>query len=72
MIYNHHWDLTTIPDDKFASERGRRNQAKRGSTAKLSPCVGCATSLTARQRRAACPECGKMQPWKDVYAYRAS
>jgi len=53
------WDLSTIPDDVFMSERGRRNVSKRkvckapgGSKPTLVSCLGCreVTSLTKFKR----------------------
>ncbi len=63
-VYTPDWDLKTIPDDKFASERGRRNRARQGTRSLriiLEPCIHCAEPLGVRQRRGACPMCGKRQ-----------
>jgi hypothetical protein len=60
--YQPHWDLSTIPDEAFASENGRRNRAKapRAPNLKLEPCGQCGKQLSARERRRACPKCGKV------------
>lgn len=66
MEYRETWDLSTIPDDIWASEHGRRQRLKgpRATYIKLSPCPGpkCGKELTATQRRLpACPYCGHKQ-----------
>lgn len=66
MQYRDTWDLSTIPDDLWASEHGRRQRAKApaATNIKLEPCPGpkCRAQLTATQRRLpACPECGRKQ-----------
>ena len=60
MKYQASWDLSTIPDDQWASEHGRRNRAKapRATNVNLKPCPSCGTKLTARQRRQPCIKCG--------------
>ena len=61
--YRETWDLSTIPDDVWASEHGRRNRLKgpRAPNLKLEPCKHCLEPLSARQRRRACIKCGKRQ-----------
>lgn len=63
VAYARNWDLSTIPDDVWASEHGRRNRAKApdATNIKLQPCIHCTELLTARERRKACPHCGKRQ-----------
>lgn len=66
MDYRETWDLTTIPDDLWNRENGRRQRAKgpRVTYVKLEPCPGpkCRAQLTATQRRLpSCPECGRKQ-----------
>lgn len=56
MKYSPNWDLTTIPDLEFASERARRVAAKRVYQPKLAACPKCGQMLSARQRRYRCPE----------------
>lgn len=62
-IYRPSWDLTTIPDEPFESEAGRRRRAKgpRVTRQKLEPCIHCGESLNARQRRGKCIKCGLPQ-----------
>lgn len=57
------WDLSTIPDEVWASEQGKRSRAKapRATNVKLEPCKYCGESLTARERRRACKTCGRSQ-----------
>jgi hypothetical protein len=57
MQWSPEWDLSSIPEDKFKSERARRQVAKRktvGNT-RLGPCRKCGRMLTTRQRRLPCP-----------------
>lgn len=58
--YSIHWDLSTIPEDVFKSEIGRRTRPQTPNL-KLEPCIHCGTALNARQRRRACISCGKRQ-----------
>lgn len=56
------WDLTTIPDKEFNSERGRRLAEKRPAPAvpkKLRPCPLCAKPFGARELREHKPRCPK-------------
>ena len=64
--YQPHWDLTTIPDGPFNSERGRRHALKgsQQSNMKLRPCDQCGNALNATQRRKPCPNCGHTHPRK--------
>ena len=58
--YQTHWDLSTVPVDKWASENGRRQRAKAPARTyvKLAPCKGCKYLLTAVERRLPrCPYC---------------
>lgn len=59
MKYKPSWELETIPEDKWASEHGRRQRAKgpKVTYAKLKPCDGCGRQLTATERRKPCPQC---------------
>ena len=63
MSYVPSWDLSTIPDEVWASEQGRRSRAKapRVTNVKLEPCKHCGEPLTARERRRACKTCGRSQ-----------
>lgn len=65
--YQPDWDLTSIPDDVFQSERGRRNRMKQGlpPNLKLKPCKGCQALLSATQRRQRCPDCGFVNVRRD-------
>jgi len=51
------WDLSTIPDKLFLSERARRNAAKRTKPTRLNlqPCPKCGKVMNSRQRRYPCP-----------------
>lgn len=67
--YQSHWDLTTIPDEQWASEHGRRQRAKAATYQVIKPCNGtqsngkpCNTLLNATQRRKPCPSCGYTHP----------
>jgi ribosomal protein S27AE len=63
--YKPTWDLTTIPDDEFKSEHGRRNRAKApaATNVNLKQCAnGCGTWLNATERRKPCPKCGYVHP----------
>lgn len=58
--WNEGWDLSTIPDEVFQSEVGRRNAAKRkyapscGHKKKPDPdCPTCRQRIYRRERRAA-------------------
>lgn len=54
------WDLTTIPDPEFNSERGRRLAEQRSTPAvpkKLRPCPYCAEEFGARDLRVHIPRC---------------
>lgn len=65
MRYNSNWDLSTIPDDEFRSENGRRQRAKApaATNVNLQKCAnGCGTELNATQRRKPCPKCGYTHP----------
>ena len=64
--YKPTWDLTTIPDEKWNSEHGRRQRAKAPAVTnvKLKPCASCGTMLNATQRRKPCPGCGYVHPRK--------
>jgi hypothetical protein len=57
MQYSPEWDLSSIPDPIFASERARRVAAKRKKfgAVKLAPCKDCGRLINARQRRYPCP-----------------
>lgn len=57
LQYSPEWDLTSIPDSIFASERARRIAAKRKKFGplKLEPCATCGRILGARDRRHPCP-----------------
>lgn len=63
--YTPDWELESIPDEPLYSEVGRRRRALRKASPpkppKLAPCVHCQAMLTVRQRRSACPQCGKYQ-----------
>lgn len=63
MNYQAAWDLSTIPDEQFASEHGRRRRSKgpRAPNLKLEPCKHCGEPLSARQRRLPCVKCDKRQ-----------
>lgn len=66
MQHRDTWDLSTIPDELWASEHGRRQRAKapRYTNAVLLPCPNrnCRKQLTATDRRLpACPHCGQKQ-----------
>lgn len=60
MKYKPSWELDTIPDDKWASELGRRQRSKgpRATYVNLKPCEQCGRELTATERRKPCPQCG--------------
>lgn len=55
--YSPEWDLSSIPDPVFASERARRVAAKRKKFGqpKIAPCKDCGRLINARQRRFPCP-----------------
>lgn len=56
------WNLRSIPDDKFNSERGRRLAEKRATPAvpkKLRPCPYCSKEFGAREMRIHVPRCPK-------------
>jgi len=57
MQYSPEWDLSSIPERVFASERARRVAAKRKKfgAVKLAPCKDCGRLINARQRRYPCP-----------------
>jgi len=57
MQYSPEWELSSIPDPIFASERARRVAAKRKKfgAVKLAHCQTCGRLINARQRRFACP-----------------
>jgi hypothetical protein len=57
MQYSLGWDLSSIPESIFASERARRVAAKRKKfgAVKLAPCTNCGRLINARQRRYPCP-----------------
>lgn len=57
MQYSPEWDLSSIPEPIFASERARRVAAKRKKfgPVKLAPCKDCGRLINARQRRYPCP-----------------
>ena len=61
MKYSRIWDLSTIPEAVWNSENGRRVRLKgpRAPNLKLEPCSNCSVPLSARERRGACPKCGK-------------
>lgn len=63
MEYRDTWDLSTIPDEVWRSENGRRSRAlaPRAPNIKLEPCKHCKAQLTARERRKPCKKCGKRQ-----------
>lgn len=66
MEYRDTWELSSIPDDIWASEHGRRQRAKapRVTNVNLKPCVNpkCRAQLTATERRFThCPKCGVKQ-----------
>ena len=65
--YKPSWDLSTIPDDVWASERGRRNRARQPQTQamKLKACKGCGLALGAVERRRPCPNCGAVNTRRD-------
>jgi hypothetical protein len=56
--WNPHWDLSTIPDEVFQSEYGRRNALKReyapscGHEKPDPDCAKCRQRLYRRERRA--------------------
>jgi len=64
MKYHKNWDLTTIPDDAWMSEHGRRMVARRkehkgGRPAKLTPCEWCGKEFGVREmvkHRPLCPK----------------
>jgi hypothetical protein len=58
MDYRQSWDLSTIPNDVWASENGRRTRPAQPRKPVLKPCKGCGTELTAQERRKACKICG--------------
>jgi hypothetical protein len=57
MQYSPEWDLSSIPDSVFASERAKRVAAKRKTFGrpKIAPCESCGRLINARQRRFPCP-----------------
>ena len=57
MQYSPAWDLSSIPESIFASERARRVAAKRKKFGqpKIAPCKDCGRLINARQRRFPCP-----------------
>ena len=62
--YKPTWDLSTIPEDAFNAERGRRHRAKgpRVTNVNYQPCEKCSKLLTATERRKPCPYCGYRHP----------
>lgn len=66
MEYRDSWDLSSIPEDVWASEHGRRQRAKapRVTYANLLPCPNrdCRKQLNTTERRLThCPHCGRKQ-----------
>jgi hypothetical protein len=57
MQYSPEWDLSSIPDAIFASERARRVAAKRKKFGplKIALCEDCGRAISARERRFPCP-----------------
>lgn len=55
--YSPEWDLSSIPERMFASERARRVAAKRKKFGplKIAPCETCGREISARERRFPCP-----------------
>lgn len=67
--YHPSWELETIPDDKWASEHGRRQRLKGPSITYvvLKPCGKCGLELTATEyRRKLCVHCGEKHKQKRV------
>lgn len=65
MKYSHLWDLSTIPQDLFKQEEGRRRRAcgPAATNQKLQLCANCrSVELNATQRRKPCPGCGYRHP----------
>jgi hypothetical protein len=67
MKYSPGWDLSTIPDDAWASEHGRRNRAKgpQATNEKIEFCNVCGLAMNARERRKPCRNCGTKWPNKE-------
>ena len=64
MDWRPSWNLRSIPDDLFNSERGRRLAKNRKTPAvpkKLRPCPHCSKEFGARELRAHLPKCPKRQ-----------
>lgn len=62
MKYSERWDLTTIPEREFNSERGRRLAVQRKTPAvpkKLRPCSMCGGEFGAREMLKHIPRCLK-------------
>ena len=57
MEYSPEWDLSSIPERVFASERARRVAAmrKKFGPLKIAPCETCGREISARERRFPCP-----------------
>ncbi len=57
MQYSPEWDLSSIPERIFASERARRIAAKRKKfgPVKIALCETCGRAINARERRFPCP-----------------
>lgn len=55
--YSPEWDLSSIPDSVFASERAKRVAAKRKKFGplKITLCATCGRTINARERRFPCP-----------------
>ena len=71
MSWSEQWNLSTIPDAAWNSENGRRVRLKgpRAPNLKLEPCSNCSAPLSARERRGACPKCGKRPAYRDTNSY---
>ena len=51
--------LREMPTPVIRAEINKRTAQARPDQRKLKPCAGCGTMLGARERRKACPMCGR-------------